>query len=163
MKYLKPITLLLIILLNSVFTNSIFALKCDENQQIKEDMAIVWPLTQIVKTEYTLAKAQLEFCKNLEEKEAFLEAYEIFIKENYFKQVLSLNLRQGKLLLLLIDREIGETPFDLLKEYLSLNRAIFWQRFAKLIDANLKEKYLPEEHPLIENEIQLIRLNNPII
>lgn len=119
-------------------------------------------MTQTVKIEYDLAKAQLEFCITEEDKKEFIEEYEEFIKENYFKVVLSLNIRQGKLLLLLIDRELGKTPFDLLKENLSLKRAIFWQRWAKLTSANLKEKYVAEEHPLIEYEVRIISLTSPI-
>ena len=95
-----------------------------------------------------MATAQLEFCKSADEKKAFMKKYEEFIKENYFKKVLSLNLRQGKILLLLIDREIGKTPFELLKENRSIKRAMFWQRFAKITGANLREKYNPINYPL---------------
>ena len=67
-----------------------------------------------------------------------------------------MNLRQGKLLLLLINREIGKTPFDLLKENLNYKRAIFWQRMAKIMGANLREKYNPNEHIELEMEIKQI-------
>lgn len=158
----KKYQLLLLIIIFSSFQNLPLAKKIDDIKQLKEDMAIVWPLTQTVKIEYDLVNAQLEFCKTDDEKKVFMEKYEEFIKENYFKQVLSLNLRQGKLLLLLIDRELGKTPFELLKENLSLKRAIFWQRFAKLIGADLREEYIAEEHPLIEEEVRLIKLKCPI-
>lgn len=158
----KNIFLLLTLLTNSIFINPLQAKKSNEKQQLKEDIAIVWPLAQTVKIEYELATAQLELSKTEEDKKVFMEKYEEFIKENYFKKVLSLNLRQGKLLLLLIDREIGKTPFELLRENRTLKRAVFWQRFAKITGANLKEKYNPEDHPLIEYEIRLISLTNPI-
>lgn len=157
---IKNIILLLVVLTNSIFINPLQAKKNDEIQQLKEDIAVVWPLAQTVKIEYELASAQLEFCKTEEEKKAFMETYEEFIKENYFKKVLSLNLRQGKLLLSLIDREIGKTPFELLRENRTLKRAMFWQRFAKLTGANLKEKYKPKDNPLIEYELKLINLTN---
>ncbi|MBN1769266.1 MAG: DUF4294 domain-containing protein [Prolixibacteraceae bacterium] len=56
-----------------------------------------------------------------------MREYESLVKQEYLKKVLNLNLRQGKLLLLLIHRELGQTPFDLLKMYLSYRKARFWQ------------------------------------
>ena len=129
--------------------------------RLRNDLALVWPLAQTVKIEYDLVSAQLQFYKTEAEKESFLKEYELFVKEKYFKRVLELNLRQGKLLLLLINREVGKTPFELLKENIGLQRAVFWQRFAKIVGANLREKYDPKEYPFIEIEIQQLRNNQP--
>ncbi|MBN1926579.1 MAG: DUF4294 domain-containing protein, partial [Prolixibacteraceae bacterium] len=75
-----------------------------------------------------------------------------------------LNLRQGKLLLLLIHRELGKTPFDLLRFYLDFERATFWQKFAVFLGADLKEKYNPNNHPEMEAIIEeLDSLQNPVI
>lgn len=143
-----------------VYTPSLGKQKTDA-EQMKQDLELIWPLVQTVKIEYDLALVQLEFCKTKDEKKQFLTEFELFIKEKYFKKVLALNLRQGRLLILLIGRELNKTPFDLLKEYLSVDRAIFWKRFAKLVGANLKEKYNPQEHILIEAEIhQLMQIQH---
>ncbi len=61
-----------------------------------------------------------------------------------------LNVRQGRLLIILIDRELGKTAFDLLCEYLNYRRAMFWQRFAWFVGADLKTRYSTTEYPLVE-------------
>lgn len=130
-----------------------FATSSEKKAFLQEDIAKVWPLIEIVRIEYDLTMARLEFCKNKKEQEEYLHEYESFVKQKYFKLVLGLNLRQGKLLLLLIHRELGETPFDLIKHYLSYRKAIFWQNIAKLVGADLKTEYSPEKYPDIEQSI----------
>lgn len=129
----------------------------ENDSLLRTDLHVVWPMVLTVKVEYDLAKAQLEFLQTKDEKEQFMEEFEDFVKKKYFKEVIGLNYKQGKLLLLLIHRELGKTPYDLLKEYRNLSRANFWQRFAKIVGANLKEEYSPEVYPVIEREILLLK------
>lgn len=120
---------------------------------LKNDLEIVWPMVLTIKIEYDLVNAQLEFLTSKSEKNLFLKKFESFIKEKYFDQVITLNYKQGKLLLLLIDRQLGKTPYELLREYRNIWRAGFWQKFAKLMGVDLKEEYYPEEYPVLEKEI----------
>jgi len=150
---MKTLHLLLSFLL--VSSLSLAKTKIVTEEYIKTDLEKVWPLVQTVKIEFDLATAQMEFLNTAEEKKAFMEEYESFIKNKYFKKVINLNLRQGKLLLLLIDRELGKTPFELLKEYRSVKQANSWQQFAKFVGADLKEEYDPALYPFIEREVQL--------
>jgi hypothetical protein len=129
-------------------------------KELQSDLEIVWPLVQIVKVEYDLVNAQLELLTTEKERKTFLETYEEFVKKKYFDQVKTLNLRQGKLLLLLIHRETGRTPFDLLTEYRNLRRAISWQRMARLVGADLRAEYSANSYPEIEKIVkELIRKN----
>lgn len=151
---MKNLNILLVIILCSISCLLFASGKVNENEkQLKCDLEKVWPLVQTVKIEFELAVAQMEFLQTKEEKDAFMEEYESFVKEKYFKNVIELNIRQGKLLLLLIHRELGKTPYELLREYRSIWRANFWQRFAKLVGANLKEEYNATLYPNIESEV----------
>ncbi len=53
----------------------------------------------------------------------------------------SLTLAQGLMTIRLIDREVGMTPYYILKHYLSSPTAVFWQGFAKMFKGNLKQPY----------------------
>ena len=53
----------------------------------------------------------------------------------------SLTLAQGLMMIRLIDREVGLTPYYILKKYLSGPTAAFWQAFAKILGGNLKQPY----------------------
>ena len=55
-----------------------------------------------------------------------------------------LTLRQGKMLIKLIDRECNQTGFDLIKVFMGRFKANFYQTFAALFGASLKKEYDPE-------------------
>jgi len=52
-----------------------------------------------------------------------------------------LTLKQGLMMIRLIDRECGLTPYYILKHYLGGATAGFWQGVAKLFKGNLKQPY----------------------
>lgn len=52
-----------------------------------------------------------------------------------------LTLKQGLMMIRLIDRECGQTPYYILKRYLGGTTAGFWQGVAKMFKGNLKQPY----------------------
>ena len=52
-----------------------------------------------------------------------------------------LTLKQGLMMIRLIDRECGQTPYYILKRYLGGAAAGFWQGVAKVFKGNLKQPY----------------------
>lgn len=52
-----------------------------------------------------------------------------------------LTLKQGLMMIRLIDREVGQTPYYILKRYLDSPTATFWQGVAKVFGGNLKQPY----------------------
>jgi hypothetical protein len=56
----------------------------------------------------------------------------------------SMSIQQGALLIKLIARETGQSPYSIIKNYKSGITAGFWQGVARLFDNNLKEEYDPE-------------------
>jgi hypothetical protein len=129
--------------------------------QLCSDLDKVWPFAQTVKVEYELVLAQLEIMDNDSAKKVFLTDYENYVKDAYFDKVVRLNIRQGKLLLLLIHRELKRTPYELLKEFRNKERADFWQKFALLLGADLKEQFSPKKHHDIETLIHHYEQNHP--
>lgn len=149
----KSFLLCFFILCNTSYFSSARNYENIDVVQIREDLGLVWPLVTTVCVEYELAMAQLEFCNSRMEREQFMSEYEGYVKDTYFKKILELDIQQGKLLLLLIDRELGETPYELLRKNLSLKKANFWNRFARFVGADLKGEYSALNYPLIEREI----------
>jgi len=69
----------------------------------------------------------------------------------------NLTITQGHLLIKLIDRETGNTSYDLLKEFRGSLSAIFWQAIARLFGYNLKSTFDKEvEDKLIDQILVLI-------
>lgn len=79
------------------------------------------------------------------------------IEEEFGGELRQLTINQGKILLKLIDRETGDTSFELVKDLRGGFTAFFYQTFARFFGLNLKVKYDPEgEDKKIEDIVQLI-------
>lgn len=64
--------------------------------------------------------------------------------ETFEKPLRNLTVSQGKLLLRLIDRQTGITPYEIINEYKGRAAAGFWQGIAKLFGSDMKLPYDPE-------------------
>lgn len=79
------------------------------------------------------------------------------INEEFGGELKKLTINQGKILLKLIDRETGDTSFELVKDLRGGFTAFFYQTFARIFTLNLKVKYDPQgEDKKIEEIVQLI-------
>lgn len=77
------------------------------------------------------------------EKKKYLKKAEQEIKDEFTDDVENMTLSQGVILLKLIDRETGNSSYEIVKELRGAIRAIFWQALARFFGANLKVKYDP--------------------
>ncbi len=75
------------------------------------------------------------------EKEKFLKEYQKKLFKEFEKPLKNLSINQGKLLLRLLDRELGQTSFYVIKNYRGGAAAGFWQGVAKLFGSDLKRPY----------------------
>ncbi len=75
------------------------------------------------------------------EREKYLKEYEKRLFREFEKPLRSLTFSQGRLLLKLLDRELGQTSFYVIKNYRGGAAAGFWQGVAKLFGADLKKPY----------------------
>lgn len=76
---------------------------------------------------------------------------------NVFEKPLrGLTVSQGALLMKLIDREIGKTSYNIIKEYKNGIAAGFWNGIAKIFGSNLKDPYDPEgEDNMVEDLVEI--------
>lgn len=75
------------------------------------------------------------------EREKYLRDYEKRLFKEFEKPLKGLTISQGKLLLKLLDRELGQTSFYVIKNYRGGAAAGFWQGIAKLFGSDLKKPY----------------------
>jgi hypothetical protein len=68
-----------------------------------------------------------------------LELFRLFEKD-----IRGMTISQGVLLMRLVDRECGMTPYEIIKTYRSGFTAGFWQLVARLFGTNLKTPYQPK-------------------
>jgi len=81
------------------------------------------------------------------------------INKEYGGELKDLTFSQGKILIKLIDRETGETSYDLVQTLRGKFTAFFYQTFARIWGYNLKVRYDPlGEDRQIEAIVRMIEL-----
>ena len=83
-----------------------------------------------------------------------LDILEKELKETYTPRMKKLSLRQGKLLIKLVDRQCDNNAYQLIKLFMGPFKAVFYQSFASMFGASLKKSYDPlGEDSLIERVV----------
>lgn len=77
-------------------------------------------------------------------KEEHLKQMEKDLFKDYMPELKKLTLKQGKLLIKLINRECNQSSYNLVKAFLGSFRAGFWNIFAGMFGASLKSNYDPK-------------------
>ena len=72
-----------------------------------------------------------------------MKAVEKSLKEQYTPRMKKLTFAQGKLLIKLVDRQTNSTGYELVKAFMGPFKAGFYQTFAALFGASLKEAIRP--------------------
>jgi len=99
----------------------------------------------------------LKSLKTEKERKAYLKEAEKELFAKFEQPLRHLTVSQGFLLIRLIDRETGDTTYNLIKEYKSGFAAFFWQSVARLFGSNLKADYDPDgDEKMIEHIIILL-------
>ena len=75
------------------------------------------------------------------EREKMVKAFEKQLFKEFEKPLRNLTFSQGRMLLKLIDREVGQNSYYIIKDYRGGAAAGFWQMIAKLFGADLKKPY----------------------
>ena len=102
----------------------------------------VYPYALKAKEIIREADSTLQFSKfTKKEKDRYLKEYQKRLFKEFEKPLKNLSINQGKLLLRLLDRELGQTSFYIIKNYRGGAAAGFWQGIAKLFGSDLKRPY----------------------
>ena len=100
----------------------------------------------------------LQELKTKKERKRYLDACEKNLRANFEETLKNLTRTQGQYLILLINRETGQTVYDLIKEYRNGWKAFWWNFGGKFFQLNMKAKYDPYgEHKEIESYIQRLQ------
>lgn len=100
---------------------------------------------------YPYAKVAGEMLRNFEDtlngiksekkKKAYIKTVEKQLMAEFEGELKKLTIKQGIILIKLIDRETGTTSYDLVKDLRGSFTAFFWQSLARLFGSNLKLEY----------------------
>jgi hypothetical protein len=128
-------------------------------QKMLRNVKRVYPYAKIAGQKYLVVEQELIALETERARKEYLKKVEKEIVSEYEDDLSKLTITQGRILLKLIDREIGETSYDLLKDFRGNFSAIFWQTLARIFGHNLKTKFDPQGEDQLLNEI-LILIDN---
>jgi len=119
----------------------------------------VYPYAKLAGIKLRQYDYQLRQAKNDRERKKIMKRAEKEINQQYGNDLKKLTFTQGKILIKLIDRETGETSYNLVQELRGNFTAFFYQAFARLWGYNLKERYDPVgKDRQIETIVRMIEL-----
>lgn len=104
---------------------------------------IVYPYAQIAAQKMKDYEQILLETKDPKEQRKIMKQIETEIEEEWGDRLRDLTFMQGGILLKLIDRQTGESSYDLVTEFRGKFRAFFYQSFARIFGFNLKDRYDP--------------------
>ena len=81
---------------------------------------------------------------NRRQREKYINSVQKELFNAYEQPLRHMTFSQGRLLVKLIDREIGKTPYKIIKQYKNGIMAGFWQGVAKIFKNDLKKNYDPQ-------------------
>jgi hypothetical protein len=119
----------------------------------------VYPYAKMAGAEYAVVSEQLLTLQTDKERRVYIKQLEDTLMSRYEEELKNLTITQGRILLKLIDREIGETSYDILKDLKGSITAVFWQAIARIFGNNLKSKFDPQGEDKLINEI-IIQIEN---
>ncbi|HCT30139.1 MAG TPA: DUF4294 domain-containing protein [Bacteroidales bacterium] len=141
-----------------VFPQRKFKSKKDyrQYQRMIRNLKIVYPYARIARIKLMDMNYQLTQLHTKKEKEKYINQVEKEIRDEFEKKLMGLSISQGKMLIKLIDRETGETSYQLLKELKGGFSAGFWQAVARIFGSNLKSEFDEEGEDKILNELIML-------
>jgi len=122
--------------------------------RLRYNVLKVLPYAKIAQQKYDQLYRDLAMTANRKEKKKLVKQCEKDIKEMFYKEVKNMSVTQGEILLKLIDRQTGNSSYELVKELKGGVPAFFYQSLAKVFGHNLKVEYNRETEFDIENIIR---------
>jgi len=99
------------------------------------------PYARLAKYRLNLIARTLDTIPSEKAKKIYLKAAEKELFEEFEQPLRKLTFSQGRMLIKLIDRETGDTSYDLIKDLKGGFSAFMWQSVARLFGSNLKSEY----------------------
>ena len=103
----------------------------------------------VIEADSTIAANKLKGAK----REKYINEVQKELFDVFEGQMRNLTVSQGALIMKLIDREVGKSSYNIIKDYTSGLAAGFWQGVAKIFGTDLKKPYDPEGEDALTEEL----------
>jgi hypothetical protein len=126
-------------------------------RKLVRDIKKAYPYALLASDVLSEMDKQFSQLKTDRQKKLYIKKVEERLRDEFEDDLRGLTINQGIILMKLIDRETGDTSYELVKELKGSFSAFFWQTVARFFGSNLKVKYDPDgKDKLIEEIVQKI-------
>jgi len=128
------------------FSPKVFKSKKEQEQynRLVRNVKRVYPYARLAGIKLRDYNDLLLAAKSDKERKEIMKRAEADLDAEFGKELRKLTFSQGVILLKLVDRETGQTGYDLVSELRGTFRAFFWQGIGRIFGYNLKVKYEPK-------------------
>ena len=126
-----------------------------QGRRLANNVRKVYPYAKLAGTKMHEYDSLLANVPDKSERDQLMKQAEKEITDQYTEELKDLTITQGLILVRLIDRETGNTSYQVLQELRGKFRAFFYQGFARLWGYNLKSEFDPK-HKTEDDEIDTI-------
>lgn len=121
----------------------------DAYRRLKYNIYKVLPYAKYASERYEKLQRSLATTSDKKRQKRMVDTCETEIKDLFKKEIENLTISQGEILIKLIDRQTGNTSFQMVKDLKGGLKAFMYQSVARIFGHNLKETYDPnEEHDM---------------
>ncbi|WP_316842401.1 DUF4294 domain-containing protein [Pedobacter gandavensis] len=124
--------------------------------RLRYNVMKVMPYALYAKRRYEQLEKDLALATDKKEQKKLVKQCDKEIKDMFNREIKELTISQGQILTKLIDREVGRTTYEIVKETKGGITAFLYQSVARVVGHNLKSKYNPSE----ERDIEAIILSS---
>ena len=118
-----------------------------QGRRLASNVKKVYPYAKLAGAKMQEYDSILANVSNKSERNRLMKQAEKEITDQYTEELKDLTITQGLILVRLIDRETGNTSYQVVQELRGKVRAFFYQGFARLWGYNLKTEYDPHNNP----------------
>ena len=123
-------------------------------RRLKYNIYKVLPYAKFAAARYQQLQRDLATTSDKKRQKRMIDTCENQIKDLFKREVENLTISQGEILIKLIDRQTGNTSYEMVKDLKGGLKAFMFQSLARLFGHNLKETYDPNEERDMEAILQ---------
>ncbi len=132
--------------------------------RLKRRIVKVYPYAKIAGELIREYEADLAKIKNKARQKLYMKKAEKDLKAEFKGEIINLSISQGAILIKLIDRETGQTSYELVKELKGNFSAFCYQAITRMFGNDLKSGYDPKgKDKMIEEIVQMIERGEIIV
>lgn len=124
--------------------------------RLVRNVKVAYPYAMLAKNTFIDIQKGLAYIPTEKARKQFVKEKEKELLVQYSKELKNLTISQGRILLKLVDRELNQTSFEIIKDMRGGFQAAMWQGIARLFGETLKSEYDAKGEDLLIERIVIM-------